>query len=100
MRFFLKILKSKFLWHTGSPDHEINRLICDVIRQKFKNEKREHMHSYPFLRVASVVASNCNAPYLHLKAVSACKLDEICVESIYFFLVSKVTCSLIYVIVS
>ena len=57
------------------------------------------MHSYPFLRVASVVASNCNACYLHLKAVSACKLDEICVESI-FFLVSKVTCSLIYVIVS
>ena len=27
------------------------------------------MHSYPFLRVANVVASNCNAPHWHLKAV-------------------------------
>jgi len=47
------------------------------------------MHSYPFLRVASVVASNCNAPYWHLKAVSACKLDEIFVESILVFLYLK-----------
>ena len=56
-------------------------------------EKRDHMHSYPFLRVASVVASTCNASYWHLKAVSACRIYT-------FFLVSKVTCSLIYVTVS
>ena len=50
------------------------------------------MHSYPFLRVASVLALNCNAPYWHLKAVSACKLDEIFVEStlVFFYLKSRV----------
>ena len=53
------------------------------------SEKRDHMHSYPFLRVASVVASTCNASYWHLKAVSACKLDESFVESILFFLYLK-----------
>ena len=47
------------------------------------------MHSYPFLRVASVVAFNCNAPHWHLKAVSASKLDEIFVESTLVFLYLK-----------
>ena len=47
------------------------------------------MHSYPFLRVGSVVASNFNAPYWDLKTVSACKLDEISVESILVFLYLK-----------
>ena len=86
---FLEILKSTFFWHTGSPDHEINRLICDVMRQNFRNWKTGSYHSYPFLRVASVVAFNRNAPHWHLFS----KLDT-------FFLVSKVTRSLIYVMVS
>ena len=47
------------------------------------------MHSYPFLRVASVVAFNCNAPHWHLKAVSATKLDDIFVESTLVFLYLK-----------
>ena len=47
-------------------------------------EKRDHVHCYPFLRVASVVASTCNASYWLRKAVSACKLDESFVESILF----------------
>ena len=47
------------------------------------------MHSYPFLRVASVLAFNCNAPYWHLKAVLARKLHEIFVESTPVFLYLK-----------
>ena len=53
-RFFLGIFKSKFLQHALSADHEIDRLICDVMRQK-----QAFMHAYPFLRVASVVVTHC-----------------------------------------
>ena len=53
-RFFLGIFKSKFLQHALSADHEIDWLICDVMRQK-----QAFMHAYPFPRVASVVVNHC-----------------------------------------
>ena len=39
---------SKFLWHTLSADHEIDRLISDVIRHTVNtgNKKRDFNHAY------------------------------------------------------
>ena len=51
---FIGIFKSKFLQHALSADHGIDRLTCDVMRQK-----QAFMHAYPFLRVASVVVNHC-----------------------------------------
>ena len=66
------------------------------MRQNFRNWKTGSYHSYPFLRVASVVAFNRNAPHWHLFS----KLEKKFCRIHTFFLVSKVTYSLIYVMVS
>ena len=54
-RFFLGISKSKFHQHALSANHGIDRLMCDVMRQK-----QAFVHAFFFFfRVASVVVNHC-----------------------------------------
>ena len=65
---FLETFKAKFFFsRTCSADREIDRLICDVIREiNSGTDYWDFMHAYPFLRVTSVVASNYNASHQHV----------------------------------
>ena len=58
-------------------DQKIDMLVCDFMRSK----KQGFIHAYPFLKVASVLASHCKASYWRVlpfnsSLISVCELQE------------------------
>lgn len=97
MNFFSKLSSLNF-FGTRSADHEIDRLISDVIRHKLRTERWDFMHiSITFMHVGSPVLLYLTAMHLNGKAVLVLELEEIILKLHTFLLSYKITCPLIYV---